>query len=77
MKSFIATTAAALVIGTSSFASQNPSVDQIHRELIRSGQLELAEKYDMLSEAERRKLVQNESPWVRQATREWIWSLYD
>ena len=75
MKTFIMTTAATVLIATGAFA--NAGVDKIERELIRSGQTELAQQYDSLSEAEKRKLVNNSDPWVRQATREWIWSLYD
>lgn len=77
MKTFLTTTAATLVLATAATAGQNNSVDAIERELIRSGQTELAQQYDHLSEAEKRKLVRNSDPWVRQATRQWIWSLYD
>ncbi len=77
MKTLIATTAAALVLATGAMANQNNSVDAIERELIRSGQVELAQQYDSFSEAEKRQLLKNQDPWVRQATREWIWSLYD
>lgn len=76
MKTLITSAAAALVLATAASASNN-SVDAIERELIRSGQTELAAQYDHLSEAEKRKLVNNKDPWVRQATRQWIWSLYD
>ena len=77
MKSLIVSTTAALVLATGAFANQNNSVDQIERELIRSGQLDLAQQYDSFSEAEKRALLKNKDPWVRAATREWIWSLYD
>lgn len=74
MKTFILSTAAALALATTASAN---STDAIERELIRSGQTDLAQQYDSFSEAEKRKLLQNPDPWVRQATREWIWSLYD
>ena len=77
MKTLIASTATALVLATVASAGQNNTVDAIERELIRSGQTDLAERYDQLSEAEKRKLLFNESPWVRQATHEWIWNLYN
>ena len=77
MKLALATAAAALTLTSAALAGQNASVDAIERELIRSGQLDLAEQYDRLTEAEKRKLVHNKDPWVRQATRQWIWSLYD
>jgi hypothetical protein len=77
MKTFIVSTATAIVLATTAIAGQNNSIDAIERELIRSGQTDLAQQYDHLSEAEKRKLVHNQDPWVRQATRQWIWSLYD
>jgi hypothetical protein len=77
MKTFIVSTATAVVLATAAFAGQNNSIDAIERELIRSGQTDLAQQYDHLSENEKRKLVHNKDPWVRQATRQWIWSLYD
>ena len=77
MKTAIMTATAALVFASGAFAGQHGSIDKIEQELIRSGQIELAEKYDSLSEAEKRKLVHNQDPWVRAATRDWIWSLYD
>lgn len=72
MKTFIVSTATALVLATTASAGQNNSTEAIERELIRSGQTDLTQQYDHLSEAEKRKLVNNKDPWVRQATRQWI-----
>ncbi|WGI20891.1 hypothetical protein [Amylibacter sp. IMCC11727] len=75
MKTFFMTTATTILIATGAMA--NTTIDRVELELIRSGQIELAGQYDSLSENEKRKLVNNSDPWVRQATREWIKSLYD
>ena len=77
MKAILASAAVATVFALPAVASTNNTVDAIERALISSGQTALAEQYDHLSEAEKRKLVNNQDPWVRQATREWLWSLYD
>ncbi len=76
MKTFILSTAASLALATTAFAGQN-SVDAVERELIRSGQTDLAQQYDSLSDVEKRKLVNNQDPWVRQAARNRIQSFYN
>ncbi len=77
MKTLIVSTAAALILATGAFANQNNTTDKIERELLRSGQLELAQQYDMLSQNEKRQFLHNEDPWVRQAASEFFYDLYN
>ena len=77
MKTLIVSTAAALCLATGAFADQNNTTDKIELELLRSGQLELAKQYDMLSEAEKRQFLRNEDPWVRQAAADFFYDLYN